>query len=128
MRPFTTTTWWCGASATMAGILSISSPVQCKVWSISLGLPAGELSDPRGKPCGHTVFLGEGTEMREFEAELEAAIDAAGRRNIANWDEFGEYERLQVRGALRQLALEWLRGKACGHSEDTAGNARPLAA
>jgi hypothetical protein len=67
--------------------------------------------------------------MREFtEVEIDAAIDAAGRRNIANWDEFGDYERLQVRGALRNLALEWLRGKACRHSQEFTGNARPIAA
>jgi hypothetical protein len=92
------------------------------VW-ISLHLPAGEW---RGKPCG--IFLGEGTGMEFTEAELEAAIDAAGRRNIANWAEFSDYDRLQVRRALQKLALEWLRGKACRHLEDVTGNVGALAA
>jgi hypothetical protein len=67
--------------------------------------------------------------MREFtEVEIDAAIDAAGRRNIANWAEFSDYDRLQVRRALRKLALEWLRGTACGHSKDITGNVGALAA
>jgi hypothetical protein len=63
---------------------------------------------------------------REFTSEeIEAAIDAAGRRNIANWDELPDYSRLQVRSALRELALEWLRvhrperaGAACQGGAD----------
>ena len=66
--------------------------------------------------------------VEDFTApEIEAAIDAAGRRNIANWDELPDYSRLQVLDALRKLALEWLREARRCHGE-TAGNPRPLAA
>lgn len=67
--------------------------------------------------------------MEEFTAgEIALAIEAAGRRNIRNWDEYSIFDRLSVQHALRQLALEWLRHEARRHCQPDAGDPRSIAA
>lgn len=55
-------------------------------------------------------------------AEIEAAIIAAGRRNIANWDELTDHDRLMLRRSLHRLAVEWLRNERRSEGTCPAGD------